>query len=54
MTFLSRTQVKGKKANDILKAAAKICGGNGGGRVDYAQGSFQDISKLEELKELFN
>ena len=55
LVSISKSNVlKGKKANDILKAAAKICGGNGGGRVDYAQGSFQDISKLEELKELFN
>ena len=55
LVSLSRSEVqKGKKAGDILKAASKICGGNGGGRPDLAQGSFQDISKLEELKGLFN
>ncbi|NNE18927.1 MAG: alanine--tRNA ligase [Myxococcales bacterium] len=36
------------RAGDIVKAAAGIVGGNGGGRPDFAQAGGPDPSKLEE------
>ncbi len=47
---------KGMKAGDIVKQAAMICGGNGGGRPDMAQAGAKDASKIndaiEKVKEL--
>ena len=39
---------KGLKAGDIVKKAAVICGGNGGGRPDMAQAGGKDPSNLAE------
>ena len=39
---------KGAKAGDIVKAAAQLCGGNGGGRPDMAQAGGKDASKIAE------
>ena len=39
---------KGLKAGDIVKMAAQVCGGNGGGRPDMAQAGGKDTSKLDE------
>ena len=39
---------KGKKAGDIVKAAAQVCGGNGGGRPDMAQAGGKDVAKITE------
>ncbi len=39
---------KGLKAGDIVKNAAKICGGGGGGRPDMAQAGGRDVSKIDE------
>ncbi|MCB9601874.1 MAG: alanine--tRNA ligase [Sandaracinus sp.] len=36
------------KAGDIVKTAAQIVGGNGGGRPDFAQAGGSDPSKLDE------
>ncbi|MGB5415534.1 MAG: alanine--tRNA ligase [Polyangiales bacterium] len=36
------------RAGDIVKAAARIVGGNGGGRPDFAQAGGPDPSKLED------
>jgi alanyl-tRNA synthetase len=36
------------KAGDVVKAAAQIVGGNGGGRPDFAQAGGTDASKLGE------
>jgi len=38
----------GKKAGDIVKAAAMKCEGNGGGRPDMAQAGGKDVSKVDE------
>lgn len=44
----------GVKAGDVLKKVATVCGGNGGGKPDRAQGNIEDIDKLsftfDELK----
>jgi len=39
---------KGAKAGDIVKAAAVICGGSGGGRPNMAQAGGKDASKIDE------
>lgn len=39
---------KGIKASDLVKTAAVICGGNGGGRPDSASAGGKDVSKLSE------
>lgn len=39
---------KGMKAGDIVKAAAQVCGGNGGGRPDMAQAGGRDVTKIDE------
>ncbi len=39
---------KGLKASDLVKSAAVICGGNGGGRPDSASAGGKDVSKLSE------
>ena len=39
---------KGLKAGDLVKAAALIASGNGGGRPDMAQAGGRDISKAKE------
>ncbi len=38
-------------SGDIVKEMSRICGGNGGGRSDFAQGCGSDISKLKEALE---
>ena len=38
---------KGVKAGDLVKAAAVICGGNGGGRPDMAQAGGKNIDQLD-------
>lgn len=43
---------KGFHAGQIIKEAAVVCGGNGGGRPDMAQAGGKDISKLEEALKL--
>ncbi|MDU1833035.1 MAG: DHHA1 domain-containing protein, partial [Finegoldia magna] len=39
---------KGVFAGDIVREVAKVCGGNGGGRKDFAQAGAKDSSKVEE------
>jgi alanyl-tRNA synthetase len=36
------------RAGDLVKLAATILGGGGGGKADFAQGGGSDISKLNE------
>ena len=45
---VSKPLTKRFKAGDIVKAAAAIVGGNGGGRPDFAQAGGPDASKLDE------
>jgi alanyl-tRNA synthetase len=39
---------KGIKAGEMVKLAASVCGGNGGGRPDLAQSGGKDASKIDE------
>ena len=39
---------KGMKAGDLVKKAAQVCGGNGGGRPDMAQAGGKDPSAIAE------
>jgi len=52
ITFLAscgkEAVAKGVKAGDIIKTAAPICGGKGGGKPDSAMGGGSDITKLPE------
>ncbi|GKU75636.1 alanine--tRNA ligase [Paenibacillus sp. L3-i20] len=43
---------KGFHAGNIIKEAAVVCGGNGGGRPDMAQAGGKDITKLDEALKL--
>ncbi len=38
---------KGVFAGDIVRVVAKVCGGNGGGRKDFAQAGAKDPSKVD-------
>ncbi len=42
---------KGLKAGDLVKAAAQLCGGNGGGRPDMAQAGGKDITSADKALE---
>lgn len=39
---------KGAKAGNIVKAAAQLTGGNGGGKPDFAMAGAKDITKIDE------
>lgn len=39
---------KGAKAGDLVKAAAQLCGGNGGGRPDMAQAGGRDTAHIAD------
>ena len=39
---------KGVKAGDIIREVAKLCGGSGGGKPDFAMGGGKDPTKLDE------
>ncbi len=43
----------GFKAGDVVKKVASLCGGNGGGRPDFAQAGGKDASKLDEALNLY-
>ena len=44
-------QAKGAHAGNIVKAVAKIAGGNGGGRPDSAMAGAKDLTKIDEALE---
>lgn len=56
VVFIAKTTKSDVNAGELVKEAAKLCGGNGGGRKDFAQAGGKDISKvslaLEKVKEL--
>lgn len=45
--FVAKSNLKSIDAGKIVKEAAVICGGNGGGRPDFAQAGGKDVEKLE-------
>jgi alanyl-tRNA synthetase len=49
--FVAKSNLKKLNAGQIVKTAAQICGGNGGGRPDFAQAGGKDISKVDEAIE---
>ncbi len=42
---------KGIHAGNLVKELAKICGGNGGGRADFAQAGAKDLGKVNDSME---
>ena len=36
------------KAGDVVRAVAKLAGGNGGGKPDFAMAGAKDIDKVDE------
>lgn len=49
--FVAKSNLKKLNAGQIVKTAAQICGGNGGGRPDFSQAGGKDISKVDEAIE---
>lgn len=43
---------QGIKAGDLVKEAAVLCSGNGGGRPDFAQAGGKDVSKLGDALQM--
>jgi alanyl-tRNA synthetase len=41
-------RAKGVNAGNLVRSAARILGGNGGGKPDFAQGGGSDASKVDE------
>lgn len=54
--FVAKSNRKDLNAGQVVKEAAIICGGNGGGRPDFAQAGGKDISRikaaLQRVKEI--
>lgn len=48
-TFLCKSSID--QANDLIKTAAKITGGSGGGKPNLAQGGTQNLDKIHEMIE---
>jgi len=46
--FVAKSDLKDLNAGQIVKKAAQICGGNGGGRPDFAQAGGKDVTKVDE------
>lgn len=43
---------KGIMCGNLVKKASQLCGGNGGGRPDFAQAGGKDVSKVDEVFDL--
>ena len=48
IVFVCKNKLSGFSAGKLVKAAAQICGGNGGGRDDFASAGGKDVSKVDE------
>ena len=46
--FVAKSNSKDFNAGLIVKEAAQICGGNGGGRSDFAQAGGKDVTKIKD------
>jgi alanyl-tRNA synthetase len=51
IVFVAKSNINELPAGKIVKEAAVICGGNGGGRNDFAQAGGKDLSKVDEAIE---
>lgn len=47
VTFLAKSGNPAVHCGQLVKKAAELCGGNGGGRPDFAQAGAKDLSRLE-------
>ena len=56
VVFVAKSLDKSLSAGQLVKTAAQICGGNGGGRPDFAQAGGKDVNKvdlaLDKIKEI--
>lgn len=48
VVYVSKNKSKKVKAGDLVKKAAIVTGGNGGGRPDFAQAGGKDLSKVDQ------
>ena len=48
IVFIAKAKGNANRCGDLVKAAAVITGGNGGGRPDFAQAGGKDKSKVDE------
>ena len=48
IVYVSKNKNKKVKAGDLVKMAAIVTGGNGGGRPDFAQAGGRDVTKVDE------
>jgi len=48
VVFICKNKINGLSAGEIVKLAAGICQGGGGGRPDFAQAGGKDSAKVEE------
>ena len=48
LTFLCKSELN--NAADLVKHAANLSSGSGGGKGNFAQGGTQDVSKLDLIK----
>lgn len=46
--FIAKSKGNSNRCGDLVKAAAIITGGNGGGRPDFAQAGGKDVNKIDE------
>lgn len=51
VAFLCKTGNPSVHAGNLVKEAAVKCGGNGGGRNDYAQAGAKDVSQVDNALE---
>ena len=55
MGFVSKDHQKRLHAGNIIKKAAEIVGGSGGGRPDFAQAGGKDAEKIDQaLQAVYN
>lgn len=48
IVFIAKSKGNSNRCGDLVKAAAIITGGNGGGRPDFAQAGGKDVNKIDE------
>ncbi len=51
---VTKDQVATHKAGDLIREVARVVGGGGGGRPDFAQAGGKDASKIDEALERFH